>query len=232
MVIIGICDGDQAVRSLIGDYIRRYRDETGLPVQILSYDSGEKLLRHYPFEMDLIFLNRVDVAKKIREADENVNIVFLTSVLSHVLEAYEVRPNNYIIKPLKYHRFLKEVEVARARQGQNRFLIETNTDGVFKVYTKAIRYVETEGRNTRIYTQGEKILSYKPMKAHEQTLFEPYFARCHKGFIVNLLFFRKLEQNDMVLITGEKIPVSRYRKKEVLQKLENIYREANDHEKN
>jgi len=201
-------------------------------VQILSYDSGEKLLRHYPLEMDLIFLSGIDIAKQIRAVDENVSIVFLTSVLSHVLEAYEVRPNNYLLKPLKYHRFLKEVEIARDRRGKNRFFIETNVDGIFKVYTKAIRYVETEGRNTRIYTQDEKILSYKPMKTHEQTLFEPYFARCHKGFIVNLLFFKKLAQNDMVLITGEKIPVSRYKRKEIIRKIESLYNEAENHAKN
>ena len=232
MLLIGICDGERAVRSLLGDYIRRYRDETGLPVQILSYDNEEKLLRHYPFEMDLIFLSGIAVAKRIRAVDENVGIVFLTSVLSYVLEAYEVRPNNYLIKPLKYSRFLKEVETARARRGQNRFFIENNTEGVYKVYTKSIRYIETDGRNTRIHVQEEGILSHKPMKTHEQALFEPYFVRCHTGFIVNLLFFQKLEQNDLVLTTGEKIPVSRYRKKEVVKKINDLYSEVKNHEKN
>ena len=232
MLLIGICDGDTAVRIMLSDFIKRYKDETGLNIQVLSYDDGDKLLCHYPFEMDLIFLeipfifgkmNGIEIARKIREVDAHVGIVFLTSVLNHVLEAYEVRANNYLIKPLKYARFLKEVEQAQTRHGHNRFFIETNDNGVYKIYTKSICYIETEERNTRIHTETDRILSYKRMKEHEQALFEPYFIRCHTGFIVNLLFFDKLEQNDIILLSGEQIPVSRNRKKDVLSRIESIY---------
>jgi DNA-binding LytR/AlgR family response regulator len=220
---------------MLSDFIRRYKDETGINVTVLSYDTGEKLLRHYPLEMDLIFLemsflqignfrmNGIEIAKRVREVDKHVGIVFLTSVLSHVLEAYDVKADNYLLKPLKYSRFLKEAEAARSRRGQNRFFIENNDDGVYKIFTKQIKFIETVGRNTRIHLETEKITSYKTMKAHLEALFEPYFVRCHTGFIVNLLFFEKLEQNDMVLVTGEKIPVSRQRKKEVVQRIKNLY---------
>ncbi|MCL2199816.1 MAG: LytTR family DNA-binding domain-containing protein [Defluviitaleaceae bacterium] len=230
MLIIGICDGDLAVRTLLSDFIKRYREETGLTVTVLSYDNGEKLLRHYPLEMDLIFLeipfarlSGIEIARRIREADEHVSIIFLTTMLSHVLEAYDVRADNYLLKPLRYTRFLKEAEAARARRGQNRFLIENNDDGVYKIYTKTIRYIETDGRKTKIHSASDTCISYKTMKAHAEVLFEPYFVRCHTGFIVNLLFFEKLEQNDLLLITGEKIPVSRQRKREVLNRIKSLY---------
>ena len=159
MLVIGICDGETAVRIMISNFIKRYREGTGLNVQVLSYDNGEKLLRHYPLEMDLIFLeipfikmNGIEIARRIREVDSKVGIVFLTTILNHVLEAYEVKADNYLIKPLRYSRFLKEVEQARTRSGQNRFFIESNANGVYKIYTKSIRYIETVGHNTRIHT--------------------------------------------------------------------------------
>ena len=230
MLLIGICDGDTSVRIRIGEYIRRYRDETGLTIQALTYDSGEKLLHHYPHEMDLIFLeipfvklSGIEIAKRIREADPHVAIVFLTTILSHVLEAYEVRASNYLIKPLKYSRFLKEVDAARVRRGHNRFFIESNDSGIYKVYTKSICYIETVGRNTRIQTETDKIISYKRMKTHQEILYEPYFARVHTGFIVNLLFFGRLEANELVLITGQRIPVSRHRKKDVVNRIKALY---------
>lgn len=232
MLVIGICDGDTAVRVMLSDFIKRYRDETGLQVQVLSYDSGEKLLKHYPFEMDLIFLeisfakmNGVEIAKKIRENDTNVGIIFLTTVLNHVLEAYDVRADNYLIKPLRYARFLKEVEQARTRKGQNRFFIETNANGVYKIYVKSILYIETEVHNTRIHTEDGSILSYKRMKDHEQALFEPYFIRCHAGYIVNLLYFDKLEANELILASKISIPVSRGRRAAVLEKIKEIFSE-------
>jgi DNA-binding LytR/AlgR family response regulator len=232
MLVIGICDGDPAVRVMLSNYIKRYREETGLSVQVLSYDSGEKLIRHYPFEMDLIFLeipfkkmNGIEIARRIRKEDPKVGIVFLTTLLNHVLEAYEVHADNYLIKPLRYAGFLKEVEQARARRGQNRFFIEKNTNGIYKIYTKSICYIETEEHNTRIHTETDSISSYKRMKDHEQGLFEPYFVRCHTGFIVNLLFFEKLEQNHIVLNTGVCIPVSRQRRLKVLEQIKALYTE-------
>ena len=230
MLLIGICDGDTAVRVMLSDYIKRYKSETGLSVQVLSYDSGEKLLRRYPFEMDLIFLeipfakiNGIEIARRIREADNHVSIVFLTTVLNHVLEAYEVRADNYLIKPLRYSRFLKEVEQARARHGQNRFFIEDNSSGIYKIYTKSICYIETQEHNTRIHTETDSILSHKRMKEHEQALFEPYFIRTHTGFIVNLLFFEKLAQNEIILLSGQRIPVSRHRRAEVLSRIKSLF---------
>ena len=98
MLIIGICDSDTAVRVMLADFIKRYKSETGLAVQVLAYDNGEKLLQHYSFEMDLIFLeisfakmSGIEIAKGIRKVDNKVGIVFLTTLLNHVLEAYEVR---------------------------------------------------------------------------------------------------------------------------------------------
>ena len=233
MLLIGICDGDTAVRVMLSNFINRYMKETGLNVQVLSYDNGEKLLRHYPFEMDLIFLeipftkmNGIEIARRIRKVDAHVGIVFLTTVLNHVLEAYDVRADNYLIKPLRYSRFLKEVELTRARHGENRFFIEANNNGVYKIYTKSICYIETDGHNTRIHTETDSILSSKRMKEHEQILFEPYFVRCHTGFIANLLFFKRLEQNELVLLSDEKIPVSRHRKAEVISKIKALYSEG------
>ena len=233
MLLIGICDGDTAVRIMLSSFINRYKKETGLNVQVLSYDNGEKLLRHYPFEMDLIFLeipftkmNGIEIARRIRKVDAHVGIVFLTTVMNHVLEAYDVRADNYLIKPLRYSRFLKEVELTRVRHGENRFFIEANNNGVYKIYTKSICYIETDGHNTRIHTETDSILSSKRMKEHEQILFEPYFVRCHTGFIVNLLFFKRLEQNELVLLLDEKIPVSRHRKAEVISKIKTLYSEG------
>jgi small subunit ribosomal protein S3 len=170
-------------------------------------------------------LNGIEIARRIRKEDPKVGIVFLTTLLNHVLEAYEVHADNYLIKPLRYARFLKEVEQARARRGQNRFFIEKNVNGIYKIYTKSICYIETEEHNTRIHTETDSISSYKRMKEHEQGLFEPYFVRCHTGFIVNLLFFEKLEQNNIVLNTGVYIPVSRQRRLKVLEKINALYTE-------
>ena len=56
MLVIGICDSETAVRSLLTEFAERYHLETGNGVQLLCYSTGEKLLRNYMLELDLIFL--------------------------------------------------------------------------------------------------------------------------------------------------------------------------------
>ena len=47
MIVIGICDGEQTVRSLLASYVERFREETGEEIQLLAYSTGEKLLKNY-----------------------------------------------------------------------------------------------------------------------------------------------------------------------------------------
>ncbi len=233
MLIIGICDADTTIRVILSDFIKKYKEQTGVIIQVLSYDNGEKLLAHYPLEMDLIFLeipfkrmNGIEIAKKIRSVDSMVNIVFLTTVLNRAFEAYKVKANNYLIKPLKYSSFLKEIEEVRNKKGHKRFFIESNARGVYKIYIKSITHIETIAHNTNINTELDCILSYKRMKEHEAILFERYFIRCHSGYIVNLLFFEKLENNDIILTTQKRIPISRQKRNEVLNRIKELFIEG------
>ena len=57
------------------------------------------------------------------------------------------------------------------------------------------------------------------MKEHELRLPKEAFVRCHTGYIVNLGFFQNMEGNEIQLLTGEHIPVSRKRKSEVSEKV-------------
>lgn len=120
MIVIGICDGEQTVRSLLAGYVERYRAETGVEIRLLSYNTGEKLLQNYILEMDLIFLeipfhniSGLQIAEHIKKLDPQVRIVFLTRVLTYVLEAYEAGASNYLLKPLSYAKFCRELSQVR-----------------------------------------------------------------------------------------------------------------------
>ena len=44
------------------------------------------------------------------------------------------------------------------------------------------------------------------------------FVRCHKSFLINLTYVENIKSNTAILDSGEEIPVSRYRYKEVKEK--------------
>ena len=53
MIIIGICDGEQTIRSLLASYVERYRSQFGEEIQLLAYSTGEKLLKNYMLDVNL-----------------------------------------------------------------------------------------------------------------------------------------------------------------------------------
>lgn len=228
MLVIGICDSETAVRSLLTDFAERYRRETGTNVQLLCYNSGEKLLKNYMLELDLIFLeipfrrmNGLAVAERIRQQDLGVRIVFLTTVLSYVLEAYEAGVNNYLLKPLSYSKFCKEISFVLEKKNSAEALcfIEENKTGIYKIYLHQILYIETDKKHTLIHTQNESITSYRQMKQHEALFAGTSLVRCHAAYLVNLRYFRKLEGMTLTLTDGTQLPVSRSRRAFVTEQI-------------
>ena len=67
--------------------------------QIDEFDSGELFLENFsPETYDMIFIDQymngisgIDTAKKIRESDNLVALVFITTSRDHALDSYEVR---------------------------------------------------------------------------------------------------------------------------------------------
>ncbi len=45
-------------------------------------------------------LNGIDTSRKIREFDENLEIIFMTSFPEFMQEGYEVKAYRYILKPI------------------------------------------------------------------------------------------------------------------------------------
>lgn len=234
MIVIGICDGEQAVRSLLASFVERYRNETDSQIQLLSYSTGEKLIKNYILDLDLIFLeiplhkaNGLRIAEFLRQEDPQVRIVFLTTVLSYVLEAYEVGANNYLLKPLSYTKFCQEISrICAQKEGKESLsFLEQNRTGLYKIYHHQIRFIETYEKNTLIHTEKDSIQSFRQMKQFEQILAGSTFIRCHAGYIVNLRYFKKMENSMIILTDGTSIPVSRSRKGQVLEQIKKIYGE-------
>ena len=116
MYHIAICDDEIEFVSELKDLLKRYSGETGIELMIAEYRNGQELIENYDTTTDLIFLdiqmNKMDgltAAGKIRELDEEVSIIFLTSLKQYALEGYQYQAVNYIVKPMKYIRLKTEM---------------------------------------------------------------------------------------------------------------------------
>ena len=84
-----------------------------------TYDRAFKLLDAYRSDVDLIFLDiqvpdmmGIDAARRIRDVDQEVMIIFVTNLTQYAIDGYSVRAFDYILKPLNYFSFSKKLRRA------------------------------------------------------------------------------------------------------------------------
>lgn len=228
MIHIAVCDDEKAFVTYLTQLLEQYSAETGQEIKISAYYDGMELLEKYDTTIYLIFLDiqmkyvdGLETAGRIRQMDDTVEIIFLTTMAQYALEGYQYRAANYILKPLKYQRLKLELDqFIRRHRRENRpaYLIENDT-GKYKIQLNSLRYVETYRRNLLCHTEREKIVCYKSMKELERELTGQGFARCHSSYLVNLAYVKGVRKLEITLITGEVLPISQPRRKAFMEKL-------------
>lgn len=228
MIKIAICDDERRFVDQIRDILKEYCEEIGQMVYIEGFYDGRMLLDQYRCQFDVIFLDikmpyidGMEVAEKIREKDQDVMIVFLTSILDRAIDGYGVKAANYLRKPVKKGQLIHEINgwIEDNRMKKQECLLVENKEGQFRIPIGSISYVETYDRNLLIHTKKQEIVCYKKLKQIKERL-EPYgFAQSHKGILVNMSYVNNIEGNEIILITEDKLQVSRSMKKEFMQRL-------------
>lgn len=228
MIHIAICDDEKDFVVYLTSLLNQYAAEAGEKIKITAYYDGMELIEKYDTTIDLIFLdiqmrllNGLRAAERVRQMDEKVGIIFLTTLTQYGLEGYKYQAINYIIKPMKYVRLKAEMDqwLRKYRKDDNLSMIISNDTGRYKVFLKSLRYVETFNRNLLLHTEQENIICYKSMKEMEQELQGKGFIRCHTSYIVNLFYVKGVNKLEIDLITGETLPISQPKRKNFMETL-------------
>ena len=225
MLHIAICDDEKGFVQYLTDLLNRYSKETGQDIKITPYYDGIELIEKYDTTIDLIFLdirmklvNGLHAAERIRQRDERVGIIFLTTLTQYGLEGYKYQADDYIIKPIKYARLKDEMSLflKKHRHNTSPFIIISNDKGKYRITLKDIRYIETSNRNLLVHAQDD-IICYKTMREMEKSLSNQGFCRCHSSYLVNMLYIKRIKKLEIVLTTGEIIPISQPRRKSFIE---------------
>lgn len=228
MLHIAICDDEKDFVTYLTELVYQYAAETGEEIKVSAFYDGIELIERYDATIDLIFLdiqmkmiNGLRTAERIRQMDEKVGIIFLTTLTQYALEGYKYQAADYIVKPMKYVRLKAEMDQwrKRSRKLDSPAIVVANDSGKYKIFLNTLQYVETFNRNLLLHTEQEKIICYRSMKEMEQELAVHGFVRCHTSYIVNLFFVKGVKKLEITLVTGETIPISQPKRKQFMEQL-------------
>jgi len=171
-------------------------------------------------EYDVIFLDvimpgfdGISLAREIREINEDVIIVFITSKIEFMQTGYEVKAFRYLLKEQISHglkRVWNDIETELAAKKDEYFVYEFERQTYRRSY-REILYFESSLRRVTIHTKNNKNkntdIFYGKLDDIEKS--SPMFARIHKSFLVNKRHIRSLSADTVILSNGETLPVSR-----------------------
>lgn len=230
MVRIGICDDSAEARIALRAALERAleRRRSG-EASFFEFSSGEGLLRwlgSHAGELDLVFLDiemgeldGMETARRLREADEGLHLVFVTGYTDYVFDGYAVGALGYLMKPPKPEKLdqvLARAAEARLREGEQAFLCRSG-ETLYRIPKKTILYFASDRRQVTCVSTARTYVFYGKLDDVERTVGED-FVRVHQRYLVRTSAVDRLE-GSQVFVGAEGIPVSRACRSAVLAAL-------------
>lgn len=226
MLKVAICDDERIQVNILMGYL----DALSVSYPTLEYDiyfCGKELLEHYQkVKMedfyDIIFLDiemehcdGMDIAKAIREIDENVFIAYATRHNWLALDGYQTKVNDFLVKPVVQEKFNNVFRRAYQDivQKDEVFCFNYKHEHI-RLFTDKIMYFYCYARNIEIHTTDGLYEMTSRTKPVYERLNKDTFLMIHHSFIVNMKHIRIFKRGGVVLQNGEELDVSPKKAKE------------------
>lgn len=170
---------------------------------------------------DLLFLDiqmpNIDGMELAHSLPEETRVVFTTAFKEYAFESYEVNALDFLLKPIRYNKFLAAVEKAKklyqqpiAPQPQQPNSLFIRVEGEWRnIAIDKITYVNGMKDYVMFYLDNEPkaLITHLTMKAVEEMLPKDKFLRIHRSYIVHVDKIKKVDRNDCVYIGNEIIHI-------------------------
>lgn len=153
----------------------------------------------------------MEIAEKIRPYLPNVKIIFITSHIEYAIDAFELSVFRYVPKDDIKKRLPAAIEDAVkwiTLEDGKAYTIQTKIR-LEKIPYRDIFYIERDGKNACIYTEGRMSKVRKSLTQVYEELNAEEFIYIDRGCIVNLIHIMQVKDGMAVLKNGSSLPISR-----------------------
>lgn len=207
MLHIALCDDEPIWLEKMAHYFASRQD---LAITTTRYSDGKALVRdcraqlqHFDavfLDMEMPGLSGIDTAQALREMDEQMIVIYVTSHTRYMKKAFGYNVLDFVEKAhldVDLPHALDTVvrELARRRLS---FSISDNKKTVHLYYDEVL-YIESVGHYLEFHTKETVYRSRSSISQFEATLTPGIFARAHRGYLVNLEHVRAVNAADITL---------------------------------
>ena len=214
MLRIAVCDDRESELRETAALLERYlAQRPALPGRVEALGSCEALLERVEdtggfdlYVLDILMpgLSGIDAGRKLRQLQENGEIVYLSSSNDFAADSYDVRAFFYLLKPVEQKRLFSVLDAAVEKLSRRRsegVLVRT-AQGERRLIFERIRYAERVGHCVRYYCTDGTVDS--------QSIRSPFrFYLCGASFALNFQHVAGVQGRTALLDDGQTVDLPR-----------------------
>lgn len=223
MIHIAICDDSKQERQILAALFKRYQELHATPLQIHIFQNGFSLLdaidQGKRFDITILDIlmpgeNGIEIARNIRASGTDTEIIFLTSSPEYAVDSYEVKAQNYLLKPVTEEKFFASIDSILAELDEKdtaSFIIYTTEKQYSRIRVSSLVYGEVTHRTITLHLADQTMISAIMTFTEFQDILKAYpdFIYPHRSYAVNMNYIQYVTKSDIILTDSQKIPLSR-----------------------
>ncbi len=216
---IAVCDDNAHELLALTEALRDYCD-TRDGVCFTAFTNAVDLLAHIKAQdcdvllLDILMpgLTGMEAAREIRQFNEKIEMIFLTSSREFAVDSYRVRAFDYLLKPVSEDTLFPALDRLRERFHTRDELLHLQTSQrIVSLPVQRIEAVEVIDKTLFFHlTDGTCMELRYPLSDCEKLLLSrPEFIKPHRSYLVNLRHMRELGPSEFISLSGRRFPVAR-----------------------
>ena len=214
---VAICDDCAKDAEFVQGILSKWAAERQVDIQTESFPSAESFLFRYAedkawdillLDIEMGAMDGVTMAKRVRQDNEAVQIVFITGYSDYIAEGYEVSALHYLMKPVNETKLFEVLNRAVEKRKQEERCLNLELSGeMVRIPFYEIRYLDVHQNYITIHCKQEYTLK-RSLSSIEKEL-DGRFCRVGRTMIVNLKFIQRVTKMDVHLSDGTILPLPR-----------------------
>lgn len=231
---IAICDDDEKFAIELEKFILQFVSKNKIVVDTEIFTNSKEMLSEIlnGYTCDLMFLDielgdttGVEIGKQIRSdiRNESMQIVFVSARESYAMQLFDIRPMNFLVKPVEYSQveYIME-EYGRLFKFQSCFFEFRIGKDKRRVDQQTILYFQSQRKKIRMITQEGETEFYGKLSDIIPKLNEYSFCTVHKSYVINMRYVAEYGRDSIRMVNKDVVPVSRAMRGHLHQKIMEI----------
>lgn len=102
-------------------------------------------------DIEMNELNGIDLAYKLKEYNNNINIIFTTGYSSYMSNAFAMHASGYLLKPISEEKLKEELNNLRFPIEENKKLLDVRCFGNFEIYSNGERVLFKRSKTKELF---------------------------------------------------------------------------------